>query len=261
MIKITSAESFSETCWPLGLSLRKSDNFICKASKLPASFTSEDSKAYGGPQSKDGSGSFYGIFKANFDNPKEIFKFFAPVDCIIRVLTTSHSEMMIESAVYKDNIFESPKAYSKNKSKYGSFIVNVKAQHEPYYLLLSFLIQEQKDCLTYELKISIKPSQELRNTLECKLNKHELLLPPLAISFESSSRVGRDQYAIFDDWIIGNNLPDGVVSNGLKNSKFVYEISFKILKEGLVSIETNYDFLTNDISLEIKDDEVVASGL
>lgn len=260
-LRIISDSAWEDTCWALGLSFTHRISEACVGGILPASLNDQESAPYGGPQDKFGAISFHGTFQADVENPKDILKIYAPVKAIVRIMTITSSFSRIESAVYREEIFGSPIAYSSNKSKFGSFIFELAEQTEPYFLVLSHILEDPEDCLLYDLKIVIEPQNTVSDILECKMNAHESLLPPTIIDFSEYNSIGSDEYAIFDDWMIGDKLPEGVTSKGKKNSKFVYQMELLIPKDGSISIESNYDFLTNDISIEIlKEQEVVGSS-
>ena len=60
--------------------------------------------------------------------------------------------------------------------------------------------------------------------------------------------------------MIGSDLPEGVTSKGKANTRFSYELKIKVPKKGLVSLKSNYDFLTNDLTLELKDDKQIIAA-
>ena len=165
---------------------------------LPLSLTTDDSVPYGGPQSTDGKISFHGTFRINPEQPKEIIKIYAPTACIIRILTIASENFKIESAVYNKQTFDVPIAYSKNKSQYGSFIFELAEQTEPYFLVLSHILNEAEGCLTYDLKVVIIPKNTVGEIIECKLNARESLLPGLFLDFSMSNSYGSDSFAIMD---------------------------------------------------------------
>ena len=263
VLRVATLQSSQDTCWPLEIYIKSTSKVeACAGGKLPLSLTESSTGVYGGPQSKDGSISFHGQFKITEEHPKEIIRISAPVTSIIRVLTISSASVHVESAIYNQNIYDSPIAYSKNKSRYSSFLAELTAQHEPYNLILTFLIQEPQECLHYTLKIVIEPGDRLPNMLECKINYHQNLLPSTSIDLSQLSVYGNENYAIFDKWINGVDMPEGAISKGKKNTKFIYQLSLSIPTQGIVSLRVNYDFLTNDLNLELKDgSESLAIGI
>lgn len=261
-IRIYTLQSITFSCWPLEIRVATSSEKVCPGGILPFSLTSPDSIAYGGPQAKDGSISFNGQFKIAEENPKEILKISAPVASTVRILTLSSESLQVDSAIYTNNQYDRPLGFSNNKSKSSSFLIELPGQHEPYQLILSFIVKDSGSCLHYTLKIVVEPSDRVKNLLECKVNVHDNLLPLTFIDLSQNSLYGNDEFAIFDKWVIGENLPDGVISKGNKNTKFVFKISVKVPSAGRISIQVNYDFLTNDIQLELKQAENrIALGL
>ena len=262
MLKVVADKPWTETCWPIGISYSHRVSEVCLGGVLPAGIQDIESTPYGGPQAADGSLTFHGVFKANAENPKEILKLYAKKTSIVRIMTKANSDFRIESAVYQVDIFEVPVGYSRNRSRFGSYILELPAQAEPYYLVLSHILENPVDCLTYELKVVILTREAVGTALECKINKHVSLLPPVVLDFSTAKNYGSDGYAIFDKWMIGEDLPEGVVSKGKRDSKFVFETTMSIPKKGIVSIESNYDFLTNDITIEVRrDKELLASSV
>lgn len=249
-LKIVSEKTLENNCWDLAITFSQQKSEVCIGGLLPSSTADLESIPYGGPQSFDGPISFYGVFKVS--DSKEIIKLYAKKTGIARILLISNPAFRTEVAVYQHDIFDLPIAYSKNRSRFSSFIFELAAQNEPYYLVLSHILENPEACLLYELKITVMTKDSLGSYIECKVNSHENLLPPLQIEFSDSKSVGSDTYAIFDKWIIGDDFPEGVTSKGKKDSRFTYEISLKVLKKGVVSLEANYDFLTNDLTLDLK---------
>ena len=132
------------------------------------------------------------------EQSKDVIKLYAPESSIARILTISSDSFRIESAVYREIIFTNPIAYSSNKSKYGSFVFELPKQKEPYYLVLSHVKEKEDDCFLYDLKIVIVPKNNLGDVLECKINAHKNILPPVVLDFSLEKLYGSDQYAIFD---------------------------------------------------------------
>ena len=262
ILKVVADTPWTDTCWPLGISYSHRASEVCVGGVLPSSIQDTESKPYGGPQTADGSLTFHGVFKASADSPQEIMKLYAKKTSIVRIMTKANSDFRIESAVYQMEIFEAPVGYSKNRSRFGSYSLELAAQTQPYYLVISHILENPVDCLTYELMVVIRTREAVGTSLECKINKHESLLPPIIVDFSAAKNYGSDGYAIFDKWMIGDNLPEGVVSKGKRDSRFVFETTMTIPKRGIVSIESNFDFLTNDILIEVKrGTELLASSV
>jgi Laminin EGF domain len=262
LLRIVSDGSLDSNCWPLAVSYTHRDSEPCPGAILPPSLLEKESVPYGGPQELDGSISFHGTFKIPQENPKEVLKIYAHKPCLVRVSTSVSGQFRIESSVYRESFFNIPLAYSKNKSKYSSFIFELPEQDSPYFIVFSHIIETPELCMTYDLKIAILPRDSLQSLLECKINSHESLLPPLYMDLSESNTFGGDQYAIVDKWMIGKDLPPGIVSHGKKNTMFVYETTLKVVKNGLVSLETNYDYLTNDIIIEVyKGKKLIGSSI
>jgi hypothetical protein len=258
-LRLQNDKPFENICWQLSLSYFKVFSESCEGGILPESLTSEDAEAYGGPQHSDGSISFTGRFTFEREKPEQILTFMAQQDSIVRVLTVSQGEFRIESAVYENNVFSSPIGYSKNKSKYASFVFSVSPQDLPYFLVMN-LIVEGRGCTVYDLSIEIKPVTSVSNHLKCKVLSH--LLPPTAFDLSSAYLYENDELVISDQWMIGDKLPEGVISNGKKNSKFVFQSLVKVKKAGTLEVEAVYDFLTNDLSLEIwNEDSIITSSV
>lgn len=258
-------------CWPLQISVITSDvksENICSGEELPPSLSSKKTSSYGGPQAKDGSVSFHGTFKVYEETSSEIVKILAPKSGIARIMTISNNpKVLIESAVYSDSDFKDPVAYTRNRSNLGSYIFVLKAQKTPYYLMITYIKENLDDpCVTFDLKIAIETTEEVENILTCKAQSHDFdsLLPKSEIYFSKEKEMyGSDTFVIFDKWIIGdkNKLPTGVVSDAKENQSFIYEMTLHFPVRAIVSIESTYDYLTNDLSLTLsKDGESVSRG-
>ncbi|CAG9317286.1 unnamed protein product [Blepharisma stoltei] len=258
-------------CWPLQVSIKTSDiseELTCNGGELPPSLTSKHSKVFGGPQARDGSISFHGTFKIKDEISSEVLKISTPKSGIARIMTISNNpKVIIESAVYRDSSFKDPVAYSRNKSNIGSYIFVIKAQKTPYYLLLTYIKDKIEDsCVTYDLKIVIETTEEVENILKCKVTDHDLskVLPKSSIDFTKEKEMyGSDNYVIFDKWMIGEkkSFPAGITSDGTENSNFMYEMTINIPVKAIVSIESTYDFLTNDLNMVLsKDDEQISKS-
>ncbi|CAG9319734.1 unnamed protein product [Blepharisma stoltei] len=271
ILKVISSHGteIPNACWPLQVSVMTSDitaDLICNGGELPPSLTSKYSRTFGGPQARDGSISFHGVFKIKEEVNSEVLKIAAPKSGIARIMTISHNpKVFIETAVYKDADFRDPLAYSKNKSNMGSYIFMIKPQKNPYYLLITYIKDKiEESCVTYEMKIVIETTQEVENILKCKTNDHDLakILPKTTINFTKEKEMyGSDNFVIFDKWMIGekNKFPPGVISDGNENSNFMYEMTLNLPAKALLSIEATYDFLTNDISMILTKDDLQIS--
>ncbi|CAG9324770.1 unnamed protein product [Blepharisma stoltei] len=257
-------------CWPLQLSIQSTETLldsVCLGDSLPSSLLSSRSKKFGGPQLGDGSVSFYGTFLVNPKIRTETIKLFIPQSVIGRIVTISHnSGMFIESAIYKEKNLAEPVVYSKNRLATGSLIVALSGQASPYFLVLTYIIDKAEPCLTFDLKIAIETVVKVKNILECMTNNDNpnSLLPKPQINFGDEKEIyGSDMFSVQDSWIIGEkqNFPPGIVSNGEKGSNWVYEIKMNIKRKATVSIETNYNFLTNDMNFQIlKEKKVIAKS-
>lgn len=243
-------------CWPLTITFETSDaNRVCAAGKVPSKPTFK----YGGPQNLDGSLSFYGEFQVEA-NPS-ILHFIAPKKSIARILTSSRSpNVLIKMSVYSDETLKKAIAYSTEHTDQSSIIFSLKENVKGYYLVLSYITQVIEPCMTFDLKFVIETGTIVSNLLECKVQSEKDFLPPGFIKLEKSKTEGGDKYAIFDKWMIGNkqDLPAGVTSSAKKNSEFVYEINIEVKIAGILSAEVIFDFLTNDLSLELmQNNEVI----
>lgn len=254
-LRIWSEKAYKEECWELNFSFSHAFSEVCLGAVLPESLSTAESAPFGGPQGADGSISFSGRFSIDKNTPEQILKFDGKGDSIVRVLTVTRGKFRIESGVYQTNLFNSPIGYSKNKSKYSSYVFQIQSQESPYFLVLNHIIEENKGCMLYDLKIVIKPVSSVSEQLKCKILTHENKLPPTTIDLFSSWSFDNENLAIFDKWMIGNQLPEGVISTGKKNSKFVFSSILNIKKSGYLSSEAVYDYLTNDLTIEIWNEE------
>lgn len=260
-LKIWNDKSFKDTCWGLAFSFSHVFSESCKGGVLPDSLDSDEAGPYGGPQLADGSISFNGRFSFDKAKPEQSVKFRADQDSIVRIMTASYGSFRIESAVYDNNFFSNPIGYSKNKSKFGSFVFQVTGRETPYFLILNHIVEDGRGCMVYDLTISVKPVTTVFSHLKCKLVSHDKALPPVSFDLSGPFIYENTDLAIFDKWMIGDKLPEGIQSSGKKNSKFIYESTLKVSKPGSLNIEAVYDFLTNDLSLEIwNEDSVLGSS-
>ena len=243
-------------CYPLSISIssqevQKADT--CLGGVLPPSLVSKEAGNYG-KQNKDGSVSFHGVFGIRNQVETEVIEISGIKPSIARFMTMSHNpQILIESALYKDTSFHEPVGYSRSGSSVGSFILEIPPQKTPYYLVLTYIYEStSEDCNTFDLKIVIETKQEVSNMLQCKLESHNDLLPQPTVNVKSKGEVhGSDTYAIMGSWINGENLPKGVTSS----SPFVFETELSFSVAGVLSAEVNFDFLTNDLSLQLKKQE------
>lgn len=224
--------------------------FSCNLPDLPPSKLTEK---YGGYQNIDGSGVFYGVFRVN-QHP-DVMTIEAPKNLLARIVAISlNPNVFIETAVYSDPLLTDPIVFSRNDLSATSILFDLKAKTEPYYLVITYVTQVIEECLTFELKIALQTSTSVENILECKLQSHENVLPSTLIEFDKAANVGGDSFALFSKWLIGDasSLPSGVKSKAAANSIFIYEIILNIKVAGILSGEIIYDFLTNDLNLDLK---------
>lgn len=193
-------------CWPLQISVKTADSqskSSCIGAILPRSLTSSDLTTFGGPQAKDGTISFHGVFSVGKDSDSEVIKIYMPEESIIRVLTVSNSKnVMVESAVYYDFDFINPVEDIYHKNGYGSYMSLVEGRKEPYYLMIAYTKEQARNkCYTFGLKIVIETMEKVGSFLECKTRNHRLedLLPKNSLDFKNTKfAYGADTYIILD---------------------------------------------------------------
>lgn len=239
---------------------------ICEGGLLPEKLFSEEAKPYGGPQAKDGSVSFYGVFKVPVGKSTEAIMLRAGETSIARILHISGSSgISIESALYQDTKLKSALGYSKSAGKVGSFILELQARHEPYVLGLSFLSSRKAEtCLSFELAIAVELKTTVKEQLTCDpALKSRSLLPDLSFSLSGKETKGGLDYTIKGAWLVGDpkDFPKGVTSKGTKNGSFVYEMQLDIRSPGRFSAFAEFNFLTNDLYLQVlKADRVLGKS-
>jgi len=255
--KVTLTYTAEETALP---------GTTCEGSLLPEKLFSEETKAYGGPQAKDGSVSFYGVFKVPVGKSTEAIMLRVGETSIARILHISGSSgVSIESALYQDTKLKSPLGYSKSAGRVGSFILELQPRHEPYILGLSFLASKKAEtCLSFELAIAIQLKTTVKEKLTCDTAlKSRSLLPDLRFSLSGKETKGGLDYMVKGAWLIGDpkDFPKGITSKGTKNGTFVYEMQLDIRSPGRFSAFAEFNFLTNDLYLQVlKADRVLGKS-
>ena len=245
--KITLFYSAEETTLP---------ETLCEGTTLPEKLYSEETKPFGGPQAKDGSLTFYGVFKVPEGRSVESTMLRIGEPSIVRILHIVNSPgATIESTLYQDAKLTLPLGYSKTAGRAGSFILELPARHEPYVFSLTFLKQRKSDvCLSFELAIEIELKESVMSKLKCQSEGNDKsLLPELQVNLSGKETKGGLNYAIKGDWLIGNprDFPRGITSKGTKNGTFVYEMQVDIRTPGRFSAYVEFDFLTNDLYLQL----------
>lgn len=240
-LRIYSETAYLNKCWQLNFKYFRAYGQACLGRVLPSELPKTDNeKLY-----------FDGKFAVDSDKPEQIIEFSVEANSIIKVLTISNGRFRIESAIYKTDAMNKPEVYSNNKNQYGSIAVELFKQPSPYFLVLNHIIEESKGCLLYDLMIEAKSFSEISKQLQCKIEKNLLSLPPVLFELAEDQTVQLKNLAVLDDWIIGSQAPKGVLSKGTENESFIYEIELNLKNTGKLSIQVSFDFLTNDLSLEI----------
>lgn len=228
----------------------------------------------------DGSIDFYGIFK--FSSFEETMKIFAIEDSIIRVFYESR-EVNRAKVMILDNLDEDsePIAYSPGTNPTESFIAKLEKRDSPYYVKIMHS-STKTSCNRYLLKIETQPVVQIVDGLKCSPDfdlKNPLRhLPPLSLSSDSSGINLNADYSIID-YLIVNNIPkerknkdfkiqnqsiddeklynkEGFYSNGKLDEFFEYNIKITIKNKPLLFYSAvNYDFLTNDIVLTLRNSD------
>ena len=220
-------------CWPLliSLNIEKSDN-LCGVGAVPSKLI----KKYGGPQNVDGSVSFFGTFRIS-DRPDVVF-IESPLNSFLRVFVkTFHSDVFVDISLFSDKELSQPvKLLSVNDDKNNRLY---ELSHKGGYLVISYITQSSQKCLKFELKIVVEPMSVVKSLLECKNDDLTNNLPSNYIKLDKTTTVGSDNYRIFHD-------------KSLKNPELVHEIFLDIKQKGILSAEVLFEFLTNDMTLELK---------
>lgn len=233
----------------------------CEGADLPEKLFSQETVPFGGPQARDGSISFYGVFHLPEDRPTDKVLIRVGEPCIARILTLTNSQhVSIQSILYRDPKLTKAMGYSQSEGRAGSFILALEAKYEPYVLELAYVKGALNAlCVSFQLAIEIQLVATVRDKLDCRdLNP---ILPSSQALLLNKGQMSSNLYAIRSDWIIGSPslFPPGVVSIGAKNSAFVYQMQVVTNRPGSMSIMAQFDFLTNDIYLQLLKGDLAVS--
>ena len=225
----------------------------CEGAELPTKLFSQETAPFGGPQARDGSLSFYGDFQVLPGRASDKVLIRVGEHCIARILTLSNSpHLSIQAILYRDPKLTRTMGYSQSEGRVGSFILSLEAKYEPYVLELAYLKAVPGAlCVSFQLAIEIQSVSTIREKLDCRDLKQSL--PASKAVLWGKSHKESEMYAIRSDWIIGSpgDFPPGVVSIGVKNSAFVYQKQVALDRPGKLSVVAQFDFLTNDIYLQL----------
>lgn len=218
---------------------------VCVASPLPTELFSEQSKPFGGPQAKDGSLRFDGMFKVPSIRSSQPLLLRIGEPCFARFLFLSSTAM--ELTLYEDSQLTTPIGYSQTAGRTGNFATELPARFEPYTLSLTFLQPTQTDaCPTFQLAIEIQPLSAVKQKLACDTSSNtKSLLPELRILLSGKETKGGLNYVIRSN------------SKETRKEEFVHQIEVEIRTPGRFSAFTSFDFLTTDISLQLMRDSQV----
>jgi hypothetical protein len=248
----STSKTVSNPCWPLQISLSSSANEdSCTASPVPTRLISK----YGGPQGEDGSVTFKGKFKAS-KNPDLLFVE-VPKNSIMRITAVSNDpELFMEFSVFRDAKMKEKVGFSQGTLNKVSLILSLNAAGKGYYVLISYLTQSTKDCITFNMKLQVETLSTVRKLLQCSSSVTSGLLPKGKFDLGSkSSSYSKDDLLILGSWIRGSSsLPPDVQTSGLTLN---YSMELTLNEKGIVSATIFHDFLTSLYTLKIYDQSKV----
>lgn len=239
LIASTSA-STPTGCWPLSISLSSSSNSdSCSYSPLPSRLIS----TYGGPQQADGSVTFRGRFRSG-SSPDVLF-IEIPKNSIIRLTAVSRTpELFIEFIVYRDSKLKDKVGYSQGTLNKVSLILNLNALASGYYVVVSYIGQSSKDCLSFDMKVQVETMSTVRKLLQCSTAPQASLLPKSKFDFSSKpEKYEKDDLVMLGSWIRGSTaLPVAAKAADLTLN---YSIEVTLNDKGIISASILHDFLTS----------------
>ena len=236
----STSPSIPSGCWPLSISLSLSSNpDSCSFSPLPSRLIS----TYGGPQQADGSVTFRGRFRSG-SNPDVLF-IEIPKNSIMRLTAVSkYPELFIEFTVYRDNKLKDKVGYSQGTLNKVSLILNLNALATGYYVVVSYISQSSKDCLTFDMKVQVETMSTVRKLLQCSTAPQASLLPKSRFDFSSKpEKYEKDDSVMLGSWIRGSvALPAAAKAADLTLN---YSVEITLSDKGIISASILHDFLTS----------------
>lgn len=244
----------------------------------------EDEEIDGNLQDIDGSINLSEIFKVSAD--EEITEILIPENSVIRIFYHSFEINNAKVLILENKYDENPIAYSDGKEKTESFIARLAKKNSPYVIkILHFNLKSS--CNKYKLRISIMPINQVESHIKCSnnvINQDPFNLLPmqslvLQANANNPSELSKVEFAEKEFFIAENLILDfnqnekneenkfefnpqnavytytntGMLSKANFDEPFIYNIKLDVRNSFTFSLSANYDFLTSDINIALRD--------